>query len=92
MLVTEFRGRPPFKRQLVSSEEAVELARFEESAPAPTTDGYWVVDYRGRPPFTREFLSADEVADLARFEETASSASDERRTRRGPPGKLNSRR
>lgn len=92
VLVTEFRGRPPFKRQLLSSEEVAELARFEESRSIPEGETIRVADYRGRPPFKREVLSSEEFADLARFEEASSSATQERRTRRGPPGKLNSRR
>ncbi|NNC65861.1 MAG: hypothetical protein HKN84_13840 [Gammaproteobacteria bacterium] len=91
MLVTEYRGRPPFKRHFVSSEEIAELARFEESASRPTGESVRVADYRGRPPFKREILSSEEVVELARFEETSSMDTD-RRTRRGPPGKLHSRR
>ena len=90
-LVTEFRGRPPFKRELLSSEEVAELARFEDTTARPTGESIRVADFRGRPPFKRETLSAEEVADLARFEETSSS-DDSRPRRRGPPGKLKSRR
>ena len=90
-MVTDFRGRPPFKREFVSSEELVDLARFEETTDAPSGDDVRIVDYRGRPPFKREIVSSDEIADLARFEETDSTA-ETRRTRRGPPGKMNSRR
>jgi len=92
VLVTEFRGRPPFKRQILSSEEVAELARFEETRSVPEGETIRVADYRGRPPFKREVLSSEEWVDLARFEEAAAEAAQERRTRRGPPGKLNSRR
>ena len=90
-LVTEFRGRPPFKRQVMSSDEIVELARFEESASSDSVEGRWVIDYSGKPPYKREFVSADEIVELARFEE-ADSTSAQRSTRRGPPGKPNFRR
>lgn len=86
VLVTDFRGRPPFKRQRVSGEEIAELARFEETAAPQPGDSVRVVDFRGRPPFRREIVSADEFADLARFEESAASV-ETRRVRRGPPGK-----
>lgn len=90
-MVTDFRGRPPFKREFVSSEELADLARFEELADVPSGDDVRIVDYRGRPPFKRKILSSDEIADFARFEETDSNT-ETRRTRRGPPGKPNSRR
>jgi hypothetical protein len=86
VIVTDFRGRPPFKRQRVSSEELADLARFEETSAQPTSGQVRVVDYRGRPPFRRQILAAEELADLARFEEV-SADSETRRTRRGPPGK-----
>ncbi len=93
VLVTEFRGRPPFKRQLLSSDEVAELARFEESAPAAGAgETVRVADFRGKPPFKREVLSAEEYVELARFEETSSSEESDQRRRRGPPGKIISRR
>ena len=94
VLVTEFRGRPPFKRQILSSDEVAELARFEEAAPAAptTTETIRVTDFRGKPPYKREIVTAEEWVELARFEETSASEAQDRRTRRGPPGKLNSRR
>lgn len=91
IIVTEFRGRPPFKRYYRSSEEVADLARFEETTFRPSGDRVRVIEFRGRPPFKRETLSGEEVADLARFEETGPVA-DKQRTRRGPPGKPTSRR
>lgn len=91
VLVTEFRGRPPFNREFLNRDEVAELARFEETARDIPAEGMRVADFRGRPPYKREFLSADELAELARFEET-SATDDQLRTRRGPPGKMNSRR
>jgi hypothetical protein len=90
-LITDFHGRPPFKRQRVSSSDLASLARFEETVTEPYTGRVRVTDYRGRPPFRRKALPIDEVADLARFEE-ASASSEIRPTRRGPPGKQMSRR
>lgn len=96
ILVTEFRGRPPYKRQRVASSEVTELARFEETTSVSAESRVQVVDFRGRPPYKREFVSSDEVADLARFEETGAASdeviSDDKPIRRGPPGKLTSRR
>lgn len=86
VMVTDFRGRPPFKRQRVSNEELADLARFEETSAQPTSGQERVVSYRGRPPFRRQILAAEELADLARFEEV-SADSETRRIRRGPPGK-----
>jgi hypothetical protein len=86
VIVTNFSGRPPFKRQRVSSEELADLARFEETSAQPTSGQVRVVNYRGRPPFRRQIPAAEELADLARFEE-ASTDSETRRARRGPPGK-----
>jgi hypothetical protein len=90
--VTEFRGRPPFKRQRVSADEFADLARFEE-LPATRQAGarLRLVDFRSRPPYKRQRISADEVAELARFEETTAAAQVQQ-TRRGPPGKPTARR
>ena len=79
--VVDFKGRPPFSRQRVSTETA-SLARFEETKTAPS------VRFRGRPPFSRHTSPASS-ADFARFEETAESSAPRRM---GPPGKMNSRR
>ena len=91
VLVTDFSGRPPFKRTLVSQDTVADLARFEESSVAESGQ-VWVVDTRGAPPFKRRLVSASELADVARFEETSDDAKDSRRTRRGPPGKTQWRR
>lgn len=97
VVITDFRGRPPFKRQRVSAAEIAEFARFEEqprsadeSEPASR---YVITDFRGRPPYRREYVSAEEFADFARFEELTDQPADSNRsTRRGPPGKPYSRR
>ena len=91
VLVTEFRGRPPYKRRFFSNDEIADLARLEEASPKVTGDSVRVVTYRGRPPFKREIESVEEIAELARFEESSSNDGD-RKTRRGPPGKPGARR
>lgn len=88
IIVTDFRGKPPFRRNVVRVEEAADFARFEERTRA---ENVWVVDSRGRPPFKRSLVSADEIADIARFEESKTEATG-KAPRRGPPGKLVRRR
>ncbi|MEL7448884.1 MAG: hypothetical protein AAFN78_06725 [Pseudomonadota bacterium] len=88
VLVTDFSGRPPFKRTMVSQDSIADMARFEEAS-VTESGKVWVVDTRGAPPFKRRLVSASDVADIARFEETSDDA---RRTRRGPPGKTQWRR
>lgn len=88
--VTDYSGKPPFKRRAVS---AAEFARFEETKPARTAtlptvgERLHVVEARGRPPFRRQVvdIDANNAAEFARFEEVK-PAGDERR-RFGPPGK-----
>ena len=83
-VVTDARGRPPFRRAHVSSE--AEFSRFEESG----VELVRRARYKGRPPFTRKAGDADDAgaAEFSRFEETT----DRRSRRRGPPGKMTSRR
>lgn len=85
VLETDFRGKPPFKRQLVSA------ANQDEAAPARAAAAR--VDFRGAPPYKRHGVDTAPVerAEFARFEASEAEAST-RRTRRGPPGKLTSRR
>lgn len=85
--VTDYSGRPPFKRRSVT---AAEFARFEEAKAVDLPvvgERLRVVSYQGRPPFRRQLveIDANNVAEFARFEEVK-PASDERR-RFGPPGK-----
>lgn len=90
-LVTDFSGKPPFKRRYeqVPAAEA-EFARFEETRSADSPDvgeKIRVVDARGRPPFKRSVVEIDEsnVVEFARFEEVAEPSQPARRP--GPPGK-----
>ena len=85
VVITDFKGRPPFARTRVSA--TADVARFEEVASAERAER---TDFRGRPPFDRSRVSLDDtdVADFARFEEVSA----ERPRRSGPPGKMHSRR
>ncbi len=91
-IVTDFRGKPPFKRRLVAADEMAAKETTREAAPAAADADarVLVVERRGAPPYKRRFVDQDqlEVAEFARFEETT----DTKPTRRGPPGKLTSRR
>ena len=86
---TSYRGHPPFKRSISRVTETAPLARFEE-VEAPT-ESEATTTFRGHPPFKRRATQPVEQADFARFEETGEQV-EERRTRRGPVGKWNSRR
>lgn len=93
-VVTEFRGSPPFKRRVVSGHDMVAESEADTTEPAAdeaeSNERVLVVDRRGAPPYKRRFVDEAEleVAEFARFEET----SDAKPTRRGPPGKITSRR
>jgi hypothetical protein len=90
--VTDYSGKPPFKRRAVS---AAEFARFEETKNATRTttlptvgERLHVVDTRvGRPPFKRQIVDIDEsnATEFARFEEVKPAG--EQRRRFGAPGK-----
>ena len=84
VLETDFRGKPPFKRQRVSAASKDEAALVRAASAR--------VDFRGAPPYKRHGADAPvERAEFARFEASDVDARP-RRTRRGPPGKLTSRR
>lgn len=92
-IVTDFRGSPPFKRRIVTVSDTAEKAAREAKPAAAEPDEserVLVVERRGAPPYKRRFVTRDEVevAEFARFEET----NEARDTRRGPPGKLTTRR
>lgn len=90
VMITDFSGKPPFKRRVVSVDELsdTQLARFEEVA-APAVDEsrvgerVTIVDYRGRPPFKRTTVEIDasNVTELARFEEATTERAEPRRPR-----------
>jgi hypothetical protein len=81
---TDFRGRPPFNRS--AAPETADLARFEETAARPVERQS---RFRGRPPFSRSAIEKPVDADLARFEEMQDTS---KPRRRGPPGKMTTRR
>lgn len=93
--ITDFSGKPPFRRRIVKIDDltAAEFARFEEVAGDIAVDGsrigqtVTVVDFRGKPPFRRSTVQIDEdnLAEFARFEEVTETADKPRR--RGPPNK-----
>ena len=77
VMITEFNGKPPFKRRIVSADTlpATELARFEPQSERAAGEGrrverVRVVDWRGKPPFKRSIVEVDtaDVTELARFE------------------------
>jgi hypothetical protein len=94
--ITDFRGKPPFRRRIVKIDDlsSAEFARFEEITTEAAADEsrigerVTVVDYRGKPPFKRRSVEIDEanVAEFARFEEVTEEP-EQRSRRRGPPGK-----
>lgn len=89
-IATEFQGKPPFKRQLVSAElangEARDAATRVRSLPA-AGERLHVANVRSRPPFERRIVtvSAENAVEFARFEEVEQRVDTGRRV--GPPGK-----
>ena len=93
--ITDFRGKPPFRRRIVDIGDLspAEFARFETLATDAAVDesriGHRVkvVDFRGKPPFKRRTVEIDasNTAEFARFEEL--DVREERPRRSGPPGK-----
>ena len=91
VVVTDFSGKPPFKRQVVTGGDEMATAKRDAVDAADSdTDRVQVVELRGAPPFKRQMVSVEELesAEFARLE-TDGEASD---ARRGPPGKPTSRR
>jgi hypothetical protein len=96
VLVVDYRGRPPFKRQVVELDalSSTELARFELMARPAEVDSarigetITVVDFRGKPPYKRQVIEIDaaNVAQFARFEEVTEEVR-ERPLRPRFPGK-----
>lgn len=66
-VVTEFSGKPPFKRQRVAG-ETVDMAQFEVVTSAQTCQANKAT-MRGKPPFKRN-SDCVETVDLAQFEVT----------------------
>jgi hypothetical protein len=80
VMITEFKGKPPFKRRIVKIDQLspTEFARFEALRPDSAIDSSRVgervrtVDFRGKPPFRRQTVKIDasNASEFARFEET----------------------
>jgi hypothetical protein len=96
VMITDFSGKPPFKRRIVAVDDLspAEFARFEAVTAEPTLDRgrigqrVTLVDFRGKPPFRRSVVEIDEtnVAAFARFEE-AEQTEARRPARTRAPGK-----
>ena len=93
LMVIEFRGKPPHKRQFIIKEDTEQYARY-----APMLDSVLLATSSTRrvgPPgkmfsvgrASIERIPESEIAQFARFEETEESADNTRRLRNGPPGK-----
>ena len=80
VMITDFKGKPPFKRRIVAIDDLspTEFARFEAITAEPVIDTarigqrVQVVDFRGKPPFKRQTVEIDasNASTFARFEET----------------------
>ncbi len=78
VMITEFQGKPPFKRRVTSRAalSTVEIARLEPVAERVAVDESRIgervrtVDFRGKPPYPRRFVEIDaaNVVELARLE------------------------
>ena len=81
VMVTDFSGKPPFKRRIVAIADLspTEFARFEAVTQEPAIDTarigqrVQVVDFRGKPPFKRQTVEIDasNASTFARFEEVS---------------------
>lgn len=94
LMVIEFRGKPPHKRQFISIDDTERYARY-----APMVDSVLVATESTRrvgPPgkmmtsgqaVSIERVPASDIAQFAQFEETDETFSTDSRRRNGPPGK-----
>lgn len=103
VMVTDFSGKPPFERRIVSIDElsAADQAKLESPAPSAAlvgaaSPGIAAAGLRSRPPFRRDAsVESAQAARFARFEEvseTETAKETETVKRRGAPGKPFSRR
>lgn len=79
-LVTDFRGKPPFKRR-IEMVPVVDTAEVEIVTSEPVLVEIKTVDYRGKPPFKRrvELLEQTEVMQV---EITSDAESSKKRPRK----------
>lgn len=93
--VIDYRGKPPFKRQIISLSDtnAAEFARFEErveTSPKPFSGTARRAGPQGKSvPYARQGVSGqpEEIAEFSRFEETDGQAAKSHRLWHGAPGK-----
>jgi len=78
--VTDFSGKPPFKRTLVQM-PVVEVAEVEVVESEPVFVEVKTVDFKGKPPFKRRVETLEQVEVL---EVEVVSEDDSEETRRGP--------
>lgn len=85
-IATQFGGKPPFKRSIVSADSAAERATPARALPT-VGERVHVAQFRARPPFERRIVEfdAESVAEFARFEEVKAPSDSSRRF--GAPGK-----
>lgn len=86
-IATEFGGKPPFKRQIVSSEDHAAREAAGTTVRLAAGERLQVADVGSRPPFARRFVTAgaEGPIEFARFEEAAPRVNSGRRM--GAPGK-----
>ena len=96
LLVVEYRGKPPHKRRIVTADEPVAFAHYQEIMDRPTRTLFAGVFRAGPPgksfPHSRRLRDVNaeqqtEQVEFARFEETTVEEEPKRRFWRGAPGK-----
>jgi len=97
LMVTEFRGKPPHKRFIVTADDAAAFARYQDIMDRPQRRYFAGIFGGGAPgkstPRSRRPRNIDasaqgEQVEFARFEETEAAANKPtRRFWRGAPGK-----
>lgn len=93
LMVVEFKGKPPHKRRVISTNDTADYARFEEYSESVLVATN--ADRRSGPagkslPAQQariERVPLSEITQFARFEETENSSSSNTRLWRGAPGK-----
>lgn len=95
--ITEFRGKPPHKRQVISEDRNPALYAHYSDQVNYDEQPLFAVSSRGAPgkslPRQSVRISGDvsEMAEFARFEETDEAPTTDHRRWRGAPGKSTSR-
>jgi len=79
-LVTDFSGKPPFKRRLEVL-PVVEVAEVEIATSEPVWVNVRTVDFKGKPPFKRT-IERLEQSDIMQVEMTSDAESSKKRPRK----------